>query len=233
MPQGAVWEREYRHPQLVTTEPGMQADVKRFLAYLKKEQGVLLEQLDVLDVGCGTGRNGNAVAAMGNRVMGFDIAPTAIRLAKERARAEQVSATYAVGDMGAPMPYADASFDVALDVMSSNSLLAKEREVLVTELLRVLKPGGYLFVRGFCKEGDKHAKNLLKQSPGPETDMYRMPGLDLVERVFTEADFRKTYAGFTCLRLLKKANYARFQGRSYKRQYWLAYLQKPGQTMKV
>jgi len=233
MPQGAVWEREYRHPQLVTTEPGMQADVKRFLTWLKKEQGVVLEDLDVLDVGCGTGRNGNAIAAMGNRVSGFDIAPTAIRFAKDRARAEGLHATYVVGDMGAPLPYNDASFDLALDVTSSNSLLAKERAVLIRELLRVLKPGGCLFLRGLCKEGDKHAKNLLKQSPGPEADMYRMPGLDLVERVFTEADLRKTYGAFTFLQLLKKANYARFQGRSYKRTYWLAYLQKPGQTTNV
>lgn len=233
MSQGAVWEREYRHPQLVTTEPGMQADVKRFLAFLKKERGVVLEGLDVLDVGCGTGRNGNALALMGNRVQGFDIAPTAIRLAKERARAEGLSATYAVGDMAQPLPYADAAFDVALDVTASNSLRAHERAVLLAELLRVLRPGGYLFVRGLCKEGDKHAKQLLKTSPGPETDMYRMPGLDLVERVFTEAAIRDTYADFTMLRLLKKANYARFRGRSYKRQYWLAYLQKPGQTITV
>lgn len=233
MAQGAVWEREYTHPQLVTMEPGIQADVKRFLDWLKKEQGIVVRDLAVLDVGCGTGRNGNALAALGNSVTGFDIAPTAIRVARERARAERLSATYAVGDMGAPLPYADGSFDLVLDVTSSNSLLAREREALLRELLRVLKPGGYLFVRGLCKEGDKHAKNLLKQSPGPEAEMYRMPGLDLVERVFTETDFRRTYGAFTIIRLAKKANYARFQGRSYKRQYWLAYLQKPGQTTKV
>jgi len=166
-------------------------------------------------------------------VVGMDIAPTAVRLANERARALGVAATYQVGDMGAPYSFPDASFDLVLDVTSSNSLLAAERAVYVREVWRVLRPGGYLFVRGLCKEGDKHAKNLLRQSPGPETDMYRMPGLDLVERVFTEADFRKTYEAFTVRRLLKKANYARFQGRSYKRQYWLAYLQKPGQTTKV
>lgn len=211
----------------------MQADVKRFLAFLKKEEGRVVHGWDVLDVGCGTGRNANALSELGNRVVGIDIAPTAIRLARERARGGAGAATYQVGDIGAPYPFLDASFDLVLDVTSSNSLSEKERVIMLHEIQRVLRPGGYLFVRGLCKDGDKHAKNLIRQSPGSEMDTYRIDALGLVERVFTESDFRATYAAFTMRRLLKKANYARFQGRSYKRHYWLAYLQKSGQTRAI
>ena len=232
MPQGAAWEREYRHPQLVSLEPGMQADVKRFLVFLKKEKGRAITGWDVLDLGCGTGRNANALAEAGNRVTGIDIAPTAIRLAQTRARAAELTVDYRVGDISASFPFADVSFDLVLDVTSSNALSNTERTVFLKELWRVLRPGGFVFVRALCKEGDKHAKTLVRERPGPEPDTYRLPGLDLTERVFTEADFRKNYAAFTIRSLQKKANYARFGGRSYKRQYWLACLQKPGHARK-
>jgi ubiquinone/menaquinone biosynthesis C-methylase UbiE len=233
MSQGLAWEREYQHPQLVSKEPEPQADIKRYFSFLKKEQGVVWDGLRVLDVGCGTGRNANALAEYGARVAGMDIAPTAIRLAQERARALGVTADYRVGDMGEAYPFEDASFDVVLDVTSSNSLNERERAVYLNEVFRVLAPGGQLFVRALCKEGDKHAKNLMRQHPGGEKDTYRMEALGLTERVFTEVDFRQAYGAFRVLRLLKKANYARFQGRPYKRQYWLAYLQKPGHTTEV
>lgn len=227
MPQASAWEREYRSPQLVTKEPGLRTDVKRFLMFVRKHTGHPVEGLRVLDLGCGTGRNANELAARGNMVTGMDIAPTAIRLANERARALGVPAAYRVGDMGSPYPFPDASFDVVLDVMSSNSLDEKERAIYLRETARVLTPGGLLFVRGLCKDGDKHAKTLLRSHPGPEPDTYRLDALGLVERVFSHADFIQTYSPFfNILSLTKKANYARFGGQSYKRQYWLAYLER-------
>ncbi|OIO49191.1 hypothetical protein COX74_01995 [bacterium (Candidatus Gribaldobacteria) CG_4_10_14_0_2_um_filter_41_16] len=55
---------------------------------------------------------------------------------------------------------------------------------------KYLKKSGYLFARGLRKDGDKNAKNLLKLNPGLEYDTYVIKGLDLVERVFSEKDFR-------------------------------------------
>ena len=111
--------------------------------------------------------------------------------------------------------------------MSSNSLNESEREIYLAEVNRVLKNGGHFFVRALCKDGDSNAKNLLKLSPGPEYDTYIIKDMNLVERVFSKADFTKDYSKyFKIQELIKKTNYAQFKGRSYKRNYWLAYMKK-------
>lgn len=227
MAQDKVWEKEYQNPQLVTKKSGPQQDTKNFLKFLRKNEKLFLENLSVLDLGSGTGRNGNYIAKLGNRVVGLEISLTAVKLARERAQAMEVSAEYEVADFGSPFSFEDESFDIALDVMSSNSLNEKERSLYLKETHRVLKNDGYFFVRTLCKDGDKNAKNLLKQSPGREYDTYINESLGLVERVFGREDFINMYSPyFQILRLMPKTNYTRFQGQSYKRNYWLAYMKK-------
>ncbi len=227
MPQGAAWEREYKNPQFLTKDAEPQIDTKRFLRFLESKQGLALEGLRVLDLGSGTGRNANYIAKLGNSVEGLEISATAVRLAQERAKALGVDAHFRVADMGVKYPFADQSFEVVIDVTSSNSLNEKEREVYLNEIMRVLKPGGYLFVKALCKDGDQNAKKLLKINPGKEYDTYINKDLGLVERVFSQEDFRTLYGRyFKILKLSKKTNYTRFKGQSYKRNFWLAYMQK-------
>jgi SAM-dependent methyltransferase len=227
MAQQTAWEREYRQPQLLTKKSEPQSDVLRYFKYLRKVHGVELEGLALLDLGSGTGRNANYVASLGNTVAGLEIAPTAIRLAKERAVELGVTVAYHQRSMGESFPFGNSTFDIAIDVMSSNSLNEAERAVYLAETARVLKPGGHLFVRTLCKDGDKHARNLIASHPGLEYDTYVSPDIAVVERVFTREDFIALYEPyFTILELSKKTNYARMSGRIYKRNYWLAYLHK-------
>lgn len=228
MAQSEAWEKEYKSSQLITKKPEPQKDVLRFFKYLKKEEKKELSGLNILDLGCGTGRNSNYLAELGNTVVGIDISKTAIDIAKSRANEMGLNnVSYAVGDIGASYPFADNHFDLILDITSSNSLNEKERENYIKEVYRTLKKGGYLFVRGLCKDGDKNAKNLLKLSSGKEYGTYIIKELDLTERVFTEKDFREFYGRyFKIKKLLKKSGYAKFQNQSYKRNYWLAYMQK-------
>lgn len=222
--QDTVWEREYRNPQLVTKDEKPQKDTLRFLKFLKKEEGVTVEGLRVLDLGCGTGRNSNYLASMGNTVTGFEISQTAIDLARARAEALGLSVEYSRHDIGGKYPFDDNTFDLILDVTSSNSLNEKEREIYLTETHRVLKTGGYFFVKTLCKDGDKNAKTLLKKSPGAEPDTYINRDMGLTERIFSEHDFRSLYSKFHLLHLEKKTSYTRFKNQSYKRNFWLAYM---------
>lgn len=225
--QDTVWEREYRNPQLVTKDEKPQKDMLRFLKFLKKEEGVELADLRVLDLGCGTGRNANYLAELGNTVTGFEISQTAIKLARTRAGENGITVDYRKQNIGAPYPFDDGAFDLVLDVTSSNSLNEKEREIYFAETHRVLKSDGYFFVKTLCKDGDQNVKALLKKSPGLEPDTYINESLGLTERVFSEQDFRSLYSKhFHILRLEKKTNYTRFKGRSYKRNFWLAYMKK-------
>ncbi len=134
---------------------------------------------------------------------------------------------YRQGDMGEPIKVEDASIDVIIDVTSSNSLNEKGREIYLSECARALRSGGYMFVRALCKDGNKNVKNLLKDSPGKEYDTYIIKEIGLTERVFSREDFTKMYSKlFKILNLEKKTSYTTFNGRIYKRDYWLAYLKK-------
>ena len=227
MPQKNTWDQEYRKPQLIVMSDEPRVDLKDYLKFLRKTEGVNLENLNILDLGSGSGKNANYLAELGNNVIGLEISPTAVNLAKAKAVEMRVSVDYRVADMGVKYPFLDNSFDLIIDIMSSNSLNESEREIYLAEVNRVLKNGGHFFVRALCKDGDSNAKNLLKLSPGPEYDTYIIKDMNLVERVFSKADFTKDYSKyFKIQELIKKTNYAQFKGRSYKRNYWLAYMKK-------
>jgi SAM-dependent methyltransferase len=225
--QGNIWEKEYKNPLFVTKNDGPQADTLRFLKFLKKEEKYRVEGKTILDLGCGTGRNSNYLAERGNDVVGIEISKEALNIAKTRARDLGVEVDYRLGDIGAQYGIADGTIDVVLDVTSSNSLDENGRENYLNEVNRVMKKGGYFFVRALCKDGNKNVKNLLKLSPGREYDTYIMKEIGLTERVFSREDFTKMYGKFfKILNLEKKTSYTTFNNRIYKRDYWLAYLSK-------
>ena len=227
MPQKNTWEREYRDPKLLQIGEEPRSDLKRYIKFLRRIEGVYPENLTILDLGSGAGENANYLAEMGNQVIGIEISPTAIELARARAKKINITVDYRMADMGEPYPFNNEFFDLVIDVMSSNSLNKKERDIYLNEVRRVLKIGGHFFVRALCKDGDKNAKNLLRQSPGTEYDTYINKDMDLIERVFSRQDFVNLYSKyFEIQKLIKKTNYAQFKGQSYKRNYWLAYMKK-------
>jgi len=225
--QGNIWDREYKNPKFVTRKEDPQADTLRFLKFLKKEHKFKIEDRSILDLGCGTGRNANYLSDLGNQVIGIEISKTALNLAQSRAKEMGLKVDYRLGDIGQSYEIIDDSIDIILDVTSSNSLNEEGREIYLNEMNRVLKNGGYIFVRALCKDGNKNVKNLLKQSPGREHDTYIMKEIGLTERVFSRDDFIKMYSKyFKILKLEKKTGYSTFNDRIYKRDYWLAYLTK-------
>jgi SAM-dependent methyltransferase len=233
MPQEQVWEREYQNSKLVTKDDKPQNDTLDFFKYLKREKKLTLADARALDLGCGTGRNSNYLALEGTIVTAIEISGTALKLAIERANklglieAADGKVDYIKGNMGDILPFESNYFDFIIDVTSSNSLNESERERYIEETHRILKPAGSFFVKTLCKDGDHNAKNLLKLSPGQEYDTYVMPEIGLTERVWSKEDFTAYYSRYFVIeKLQKKTNYSRFNGRSYKRNFWLAYLSK-------
>lgn len=223
------WEKEYSRPTFLSKNDEPQAAVLRFIRWLKKETGLKLEDKHILDLGSGTGRNANYFATLGNHVCGMEISLTAMTLARKRASEAGVEhlTDYVLKSIGKPFPFKNSRFDIAFDVTSSTTLTEAEREGYLTETHRVLKKGGYFFVRALCKDGDENAKQLIKISPGPEKDTYIMPETRLTERVFSKADFISTYGPhFSILELERETHYPRMNNRVYRRNFWIAYLQK-------
>ncbi|MCD8528165.1 MAG: class I SAM-dependent methyltransferase [Candidatus Pacebacteria bacterium] len=229
MSQQHIWEREYRDQKLMTNKAEPQQDTKKFFKWVRTQYPhACAPGAFLVDIGCGTGRNTHfAQSVYDMRAHGFDIARNAIDLARARAFAEGLDIQYRVHSMAEPFPYPDACCDIALDVTSSNSLYADERAVYMHELCRILKPGGVLFVKGLCLDGDTNAKQLLKKFPASEPGMYTMPETSITEKVWRLDEFRAYYEPFFDIHILeKKTNYSKMNNRSYKRNFLIAYMTK-------
>ena len=230
-----AWESEYKNPKFLTLGTEPLSDVREFAKWLRRKQKVDMADFAVLDLGCGNGKNLNyLVEEFAKSGIGYDISPTAVAHATRDAQVRGLghSVRYEVRSIGDAFPLADESVDIVLDVTSSNSLNEKERAIYLSEVSRVLKTGGYFFVRALCKDGDTNAKNLIKESPGSEHDTYILPDVGVTERVFSKEDFTATYdrsqgGSFELLSLEKTSGYQKWGGQSYKRNYWIAYLRKP------
>ncbi len=232
MNQEDVWDNEYKRKQMLSPSTLPQADVVRFMRWLKKEKKkagtpIDVDTFTVLDLGSGTGRNALYMAQMGATVIGYEVAETALAMARKQARHAELPITYEKHDIGKPYQLPTASVDLVLDVTSSNSLSEEGRRTYLAEVSRVLKPNGWLFVRALSLEGDAHAKRLVKDFPGASADTYVHPDLGVVEKVFSRESFIATYAPyFTVAKLERVSHYPNVAGRRYKREYWIAYLTK-------
>jgi ubiquinone/menaquinone biosynthesis C-methylase UbiE len=96
----------------------------------------------VLDAACGTGRHARHLAARGHRVIGVDASPEMLA----EARRALPAADLRVGDLGA-LPLESASVDGAVCALALTH--CERLGPPVTELARVLRPGGRLVVSDF------------------------------------------------------------------------------------
>ena len=99
----------------------------------------------VLDVGCGGGLDAllaAAAVAPGGSVVGVDMTPDMVARAREAARLGGASNVRFVVSNAEEMPFADGEFDVALSNGCLN--LSPRKRELLTEVRRVLSPGGRL-----------------------------------------------------------------------------------------
>jgi SAM-dependent methyltransferase len=115
----------------------------------------------ILDAGCGSGPLSKALRDRGAIVSGFDASSGMLELARRRLGEE---ADLRVADLGGPLPYADDTFD---DVVASLVLhYLKDWGPALTELRRVLKPGGRLI----ASVDHPFAINLMHRQAGREAE---------------------------------------------------------------
>ena len=93
----------------------------------------------VLDVGTGTGVVAITAARQGAVASGIDLTPALLEQARASAPIAGLTIDWKEGD-AENLPYPDASFDAVLSQFGH--MFAPRPEVVVKEMLRVLKPGG-------------------------------------------------------------------------------------------
>ena len=100
-----------------------------------------------IDLGCGTGHYAIWLASRGFDVTGIDISPTAINLAKENAAKKGIKCKFQVGDMLGELNELTETFEFAYDWEVMHHIFPETRQQYVTNVHRLLKPGGkYLSV---------------------------------------------------------------------------------------
>lgn len=188
----SFWDREYTNPDHLSLSDEASGDLLKFTRWLERQtkRSVLNPTSSVIDVGCGNGRNLIYLAhTYGMHGVGYDSSTAAIKAAKQLA--VETKLQFAVRTMAGTLDVPDDSQLLALDMMSSHFLKAADRTVLRDELFRSLKPGGYLFMKTFVKDGDLHTERLLKEHPGPEAGTYIHPVIGVPEYVYSEAELRE------------------------------------------
>jgi ubiquinone/menaquinone biosynthesis C-methylase UbiE len=121
-------------PSFVTLEHQTTAPA----AHLVKYSGVRAGQR-VLDVACGTGVATVTAARRGCTMSGLDLTPELLERARENARIAGVKIEWHEGDVEA-LPFGNAQFDAVMSQFGH--MFAPRPEVAISEMLRVLKPGG-------------------------------------------------------------------------------------------
>lgn len=106
----------------------------------------------ILEAGCGQARLGLALSMKGHQVTAFDFSEEALHLAKEvRCRVEDSLGThldisYEVGTL-ARIPHKTGLFDLVFNNAAIQHFLTpEERQNAISEMVRVLKPGGKFVV---------------------------------------------------------------------------------------
>ena len=102
-----------------------------------------VEDLSVLDLGCGDGALASQFAHLGARVTGLDADSRMLTAARRRAEMEQIKLPLVLGRLEA-LPFPDTSFDrvVAVTVLC----FVRDADRAVGEMARVLRPGGRVLV---------------------------------------------------------------------------------------
>lgn len=123
-----------------------------------------------LDIGCGPGIIIGSLAQACDEVIGIDLDEYAVRYGQQRN--EKVNLIFMVGDVG-HLPLPDATFDTVICAQVYEHVVDPYR--LVSEIWRVLKPGGICFFSGPNRLAiieEHYFLPFLSWLPRPMADVY-------------------------------------------------------------
>ena len=135
-----------------------------------------IANLDVLDFGCGTGRFSWLLSGKARKVIGFDITPEMITIARKENSSPNIH--YGIID-GTSLPLKDSSIDFIFSVWVLQYAARKQATYknIIEEFRRVLRPGGKFFALEQVSFADED--NLL-----PECTLRLEDYLTVLEQFF-------------------------------------------------
>ncbi len=148
---------------------------------------------DVLELGCGQGRDTWYLARNGMNVTALDYSESGICQMQGMAREHQMEGvvTAQAHDAREPLPFPDGTFDAVYSHMFFTMELSDEEVAMILgECLRVLRPGG-LNIYSVRNDHDPHYGKFEQRGK----DMWKNP-LGFVVHYFTEETIKRLSAGY-------------------------------------
>ncbi len=186
--QHEIWESEHAKPSMFTfvasetPNPG----VVQFWDWLESNNA---DKKCGLEICCGKGRNAIWLAGQGSKMQAFDFSSTAIEEAKLRQSRLQLpdAVEFSLQNAMERWAYESSFFDFVIDCFGTSDIEAEHGRVnVLSETLRVLKPGGYYFLQIDSPEMGFFAE-LYESSPGPDKSSVVFPN-GKIESILTESD---------------------------------------------
>lgn len=125
---------------------------------------------NVLDIGCGNGRNSLLLGGQGHEVVGVDFSLNLLRIAQDKMAGRSLGETsqFLGGDATA-LPLKENEFDAALYIATLHHLpTIEDRLKSLDELRRCLKPRGTALISVWAIDQPKFENLLRKKSEDPD-----------------------------------------------------------------
>ena len=145
-----MWTDPYISKQLlqIHLDPDMDLASRKYSSIKSTAEWVLSkaskEQMNILDLGCGPGLYSELYAKEGHMVTGVDFSKNSIVYARRQAEMKGLNISYLNQDY-LELDVSENHFDLATLIYTDlGPLLPPERDQLLANIIRVLKPGGIL-----------------------------------------------------------------------------------------
>lgn len=147
---------------------------------------------EIIDLGCGvTGNNTVYLIEHGKKVVSCDFAEEALKVIEENIK----DARTLLFDMLDGLPFDDNSRDLIIADLSLHYFSDKETKGIVSEIKRVLKPGGNLLFRVNSTNSTEYKK--LKSNNTEEIEKNFFYANNMKKRFFDKEDLEKYFKDFS------------------------------------
>ncbi len=217
MNQKSSWQKEYSSDKGVPTtdRSSPSGSVTNALSFLKRLNHNIGK--NVIDLGCGFGRNAIYLAKKGFHVTAIDFVEECLQSLRKTSEKNNVANKIRIVNtsISGPLPFEDNSFDLALDIVSSMSLTSKGIKLFEKEVKRVLRPGGFFIVYVLAND-DEYMVLYGDEKKGT----YVAPESGIVEHCRTQKELETIYKNWETLKLEKIKKKDDYYGKRYMRRLW-------------